>query len=234
MNAEGLLRQPFRRIRSIFPVANRPAGRGAGEPSGIAHVFIDYWNIVLSVRGAARKGRHRADLDWTRFPTKLVRQAAAELHIESLRHARTHIFTSYNPDRESGLRGRDWVDNVLRRKPRTTVHQFQRVREQEAPRCPHCGAQVAVCPNCNKDFRGYQEKGVDVALAIAMAEGAWDRQFDVAVLVCSDRDLIPAIQSAKRHGSQVVYAAVPPGSDAVREVCDAAIEIDASDPAILY
>lgn len=214
-------------------MANRPAGRITGEPGGVAQVFIDYWNIVLAVRSAARERQGPENLDWARFPARLVKQATAELNIASLKYERTHIFTSYNPDRESGRRGRDWTNNVLRRKPRTAVHQFQRVPEREAPKCPHCGAEVPVCPICNEDFRGYQEKGVDVALAITLAEAAWDGRFDVAVLVSSDRDLIPAIQSAKRHGRQVVYAAVPPGSYAVRKVCNAAIEIDASDPEIL-
>ncbi len=215
-------------------MADHPSGRAASEPDRIAHVFIDYWNIYLSVREAARKKGRAAELDWARFPARLVQQAAAELNLVSLRHDRTHIFTSYNPDRASGRQEREWFNKVLRHKPHTRLRLFKRVREREAPSCPHCGAPVFDCPNCNGDFRGYQEKGVDVALAVTLAEAAWNQRFDVAVLVSSDRDLIPAIESAKRHGCQVVYASVPPGSYQVRRACTASIEIDITDPSILY
>jgi len=62
-----------------------------------------------------------------------------------------------------------------------------------------------VCKNCgNKDFR-YQEKGVDVGIAVSIVEDALRGEVDRIILVSSDTDLIPAVLSAKRAGKDVIY-----------------------------
>ncbi|HSX33919.1 MAG TPA: NYN domain-containing protein [Candidatus Saccharimonadales bacterium] len=49
------------------------------------------------------------------------------------------------------------------------------------------------------------EKGVDVRLAIDIVSMAFEKQYDVAVVVSSDTDLIPAIVKAKQYKKDVVY-----------------------------
>ncbi|MBI3956875.1 MAG: NYN domain-containing protein [Candidatus Kerfeldbacteria bacterium] len=51
----------------------------------------------------------------------------------------------------------------------------------------------------------YHEKGVDVRLALDLAEGAFEKRFDTAILVSSDTDLIPALQRVRKHGKKVEY-----------------------------
>ena len=49
-------------------------------------------------------------------------------------------------------------------------------------------------------MRGTEEKGVDTAIATDMMRLAWDSNYDVAVLVSSDRDFIPVVQSLETKG----------------------------------
>lgn len=51
----------------------------------------------------------------------------------------------------------------------------------------------------------YHEKGVDVHMAVDMVRGAYMNEFDKAILVSSDNDLIPAIKSVKEAGKKVEY-----------------------------
>ena len=45
---------------------------------------------------------------------------------------------------------------------------------------------------------GGQEKGVDVSLALDLVVAAYERRFDVAIIVSQDSDFGPAVQQAKR------------------------------------
>jgi uncharacterized LabA/DUF88 family protein len=51
----------------------------------------------------------------------------------------------------------------------------------------------------------FQEKGVDVHIAVDLLTGAYEDVYDTAVLVSSDTDLIPAIQAVRRRKRQVEY-----------------------------
>ncbi len=51
----------------------------------------------------------------------------------------------------------------------------------------------------------YHEKGVDVQLATDLLIGAFDDLYDVALVLSSDTDLIPAIMKVKELGKQVEY-----------------------------
>jgi len=53
----------------------------------------------------------------------------------------------------------------------------------------------------------FREKGVDVLLAIDLVIGALRDEFDSAVLISSDSDLIPAVEFVRSLGKQVFYVA---------------------------
>ncbi|MBR0488209.1 NYN domain-containing protein [Candidatus Saccharibacteria bacterium] len=62
-----------------------------------------------------------------------------------------------------------------------------------------------ICKNCgSKDYR-FQEKGVDVGLAVGIVRDALKDEVDRIILASSDTDLIPAILLAKSEGKKVVY-----------------------------
>ena len=51
----------------------------------------------------------------------------------------------------------------------------------------------------------FHEKGVDVKMAVDILVGAYEDLYDVAILVSSDTDLIPAIEKVKILGKEVEY-----------------------------
>jgi uncharacterized LabA/DUF88 family protein len=51
----------------------------------------------------------------------------------------------------------------------------------------------------------FHEKGVDVLLAVEMIRFAREDTYDVAYLISSDTDLVPAVKECRRLGKQVVY-----------------------------
>lgn len=51
----------------------------------------------------------------------------------------------------------------------------------------------------------YHEKGVDVQMAVDLLVGAYEDKYDLAILVSSDTDLIPAIIKVRSMKKQVEY-----------------------------
>ncbi|MDO8529536.1 MAG: NYN domain-containing protein [bacterium] len=51
----------------------------------------------------------------------------------------------------------------------------------------------------------FNEKGVDVKIAVDIVIGAYENLFDTVILISSDTDLIPAIEKAMRLGKKVEY-----------------------------
>ena len=53
---------------------------------------------------------------------------------------------------------------------------------------------------------GTEEKCVDTLIATTMLQDAWMKKFDVAVLVSSDKDFIPAVDFLHRVGIRTIHA----------------------------
>jgi uncharacterized LabA/DUF88 family protein len=51
----------------------------------------------------------------------------------------------------------------------------------------------------------FHEKGVDILLAVEMIRCVLEKKCEVAHLVSSDTDLVPAVDECKRLGGEVVY-----------------------------
>lgn len=51
----------------------------------------------------------------------------------------------------------------------------------------------------------FHEKGVDVQIAVDIIRGAIKNEYDTCYLISSDTDLLPAIQTAKDEGKQIIY-----------------------------
>ena len=62
-----------------------------------------------------------------------------------------------------------------------------------------------ICKKCGNQELHFQEKGVDVGLAIDLVKDTLLRQVDRIVLVSSDTDLMPAILTAKDAEKEIVY-----------------------------
>jgi uncharacterized protein (TIGR00288 family) len=51
----------------------------------------------------------------------------------------------------------------------------------------------------------YQEKGVDVRIALNILKGALKNEYDECYVISSDTDIIPAIKDARETGKKVIY-----------------------------
>lgn len=166
-------------------------------------VFIDFWNFHLAMKDWRPED---FPLDWkklgpclARHSVELVQQGAP------FRHEGLHLYCSYNPKGDGKLR--DWL-NTLDRFPGVQV--LVRERKPKAPpKCPSCHKRVEICPECQKSMQGTVEKGIDTAIVTDMIRLAWEESYDVAVLVTSDRDFIPAVEFLDAKGRKVINASFP-------------------------
>jgi uncharacterized LabA/DUF88 family protein len=97
---------------------------------------------------------------------------------------------------------------VVRDTKRTTNHEktLELVKNQQKifEQLRHQQIEVVKGYLLERDGR-YFEKGVDVRLAVDILAMAQARHYDVAMVISSDTDLIPAMQAAQRHKRQVLY-----------------------------
>jgi uncharacterized LabA/DUF88 family protein len=60
------------------------------------------------------------------------------------------------------------------------------------------------CPSCGHQWKRPTEKMTDVNVATHLVVGALRRDFDAALLICADADLIPAVRIARSEGVRVI------------------------------
>jgi uncharacterized LabA/DUF88 family protein len=73
----------------------------------------------------------------------------------------------------------------------------------------------------------FQEKGVDVQIAVDLVDKAANDEYDICYLISSDTDLIPAIKAAQKRGKKVVYVAFEKQiSFALERICDSTLLIN--------
>ena len=75
-------------------------------------------------------------------------------------------------------------------------------------------------------FRQGTEKGVDTAIVTDLLSLAWERAYDIAVLVSSDADFVPAVERLQEKGFKVVNATWQGHGHQLARVCWASFEID--------
>ena len=81
-----------------------------------------------------------------------------------------------------------------------------------------------------KSDRKFNEKGVDVQMAVDILRGAYKDEYDQVFLISSDSDLIPAIEEAQISGKEVVYVGFKhQPSYALLKTCKRSILLDKSD-----
>ena len=82
------------------------------------------------------------------------------------------------------------------------------------------------CPlsSCGHRWKGHEEKETDVHLALALLDHAYKDQYDRALIVSRDSDLVPAARMVRSaFPSKEVFSVAPPGSghsNDMLKVCD--------------
>jgi uncharacterized LabA/DUF88 family protein len=180
-------------------------------------VFIDYWNLQLTInqRIAEQNGLedYRTKLDWRNIGPVFARSACSVLGVEAqtLSYEGCHIYTSFNPSTEEGRKFKNWATTWLDRQPGINV-QIRERKPKALPRCPTCHREITHCPHngCARPIVATVEKGIDTLLAIDLVRMAISNSYDAAVLSSSDADMVPAVEFAHTTGKKIIQAGFPP------------------------
>lgn len=150
--------------------------------------------------------------------------AAATCLNQPLNFEGTTVYISYDPRSkpDAGLRKR--ALNVLDRFPGVQVTLLER-KPKRPPVCPTCHTPIDICPHCRASVTGMIEKGVDTSIVTDLLSLAWEGSWDVAVLLSSDRDFIPAVVRLQDKGFKVINAHFPPQGMDLARTCWASLDL---------
>jgi hypothetical protein len=186
--------------------------------------FVDFWNFSLNWNDRAGGGK----CDWTRLPLVLTEEAQslltkAALGLLSLEE--TRVYASYEPGRETALKG--WLHNFLGKQPGVSVSVVERHWKKHSIHCRACGSTFSLCPSCKAELGRAAEKTVDSRIVTDLLSLAWEGGFDVALLLSSDRDFIPAVEKLQTKNFKVINATWRGHGHELAKTCWASFELDA-------
>lgn len=186
-------------------------------------IFVDYWNFQLTWN--ERSGGARCN--WTQLPMSLTGEAAsllASAGLGSLTLQETRVYAGYEAGREAPLK--NWLHNFLDRQPGFRVFTSERHWRAHPVHCRTCGASTNACPSCNAAFGRAAEKTIDARIVTDLIGLAWEGAYDVAVLVSSDKDFIPAVDYLQSKNIHVINATWRGQGHELAKICWASFELD--------
>ena len=179
-------------------------------------VFVDFWNFQLSVNNLDPEFK----VDWQRLGPVIAREAMSVVGADTpMSYQGMNVYGSYDPSGKKDENLRRWASNTLNRFPGVQVTMIPRQRKRKGPVCPSCRTEMSQCQACGSDIRGTEEKGVDTRIATDMIKLAWVDNYDVAVLVSSDRDFVPVVEFLSTRGIKTIHGAFPPGGSMLTQHC---------------
>lgn len=188
-------------------------------------LFIDFWNFSLQWRDRAGGDR----IDWRKVPAVLLREGEKQLKdaglVDSLHLEETLVYASHDVD-EAGKRLKNWLDSFLDKQPSFRVQTRVRRSKARTVHCRQCNESVDTCSNCGAPYRWSPEKGVDTAIVTDLLALAGEDAFDVAVLVSSDADFVPAVEWLQGRGRKVLNATWANHGFELAKVCWASFKLD--------
>ena len=184
-------------------------------------VFIDYWNVQLTMNQKKCDGRTK--IDWQNIGKILAENAAKKVNVDYSFEG-VIIYTSFNPHGVENRSYKSWITTWLNRQPGVQVQCLER-QPKAPPKCPVCHKTIENCPHCGSKIIATIEKGVDTLICTDMIRLAWEEAYDIAVLASSDRDLVPAVQFLNSKGIKVVQAGFPPSGVHLATECWASFDM---------
>lgn len=193
-------------------------------------IFIDFWNFQLSWNNSTQN----AKCDWRALPAAIVGATADVLAAvgitDQLDLEETLLYASVDPDKDGALRG--WLNNKIDRLPSWRVTTLERRPQRRQLYCRHCGVTTSACPSCNEPYLGKPEKGVDATIVTDMLSLAWQQAYDIAVLVSSDADFVPAVTKIQEAGLKVINGGWAGRGHHLKRACWGSFDLDPLAPGI--
>lgn len=195
-------------------------------------VFVDFWNFQLAWNERAG----RSGCDWPRLPARLAARASQVLAAGGVTSdvslEETLIYASVRPGLpDANLRR--WLTTFLDRQPGFRVKIRERRPRSHEIHCRQCGADTLACPSCGSPFERAPEKGVDSAIVTDLLSLAVEGAFELAILVTSDADMIPAVEWVQARGLKVVNAAWAGHGYDLMGACWGSFQLDELVPSLL-
>ncbi|MEU9887880.1 NYN domain-containing protein [Sphaerisporangium sp. NPDC051011] len=188
-------------------------------------IFIDFWNFQLSWN--SNMGPKQCD--WRALPPTVVGSAASVLTAVGLTDPvdleETLLYASVDPVSDARLR--NWLTGTIERLPSWRVSIRERRSQPRHVHCRNCGAVTTACPTCDQPYRARLEKGVDAAIVTDMLSLAWQDAYDVAVLITSDADFVPAVERIQERGLKVINAGWSGKGHQLKAACWGSFDLDA-------
>ncbi len=155
--------------------------------------FVDGFNLYHAIDDLSKAGKSRHYLKWLdlhRLTTAFVRpttEVVADVHYFS-------AYATWLPDAHQ--RHQQYVAALRSVGVTVKLGQFK----QKSRSCRQCGA----------NWVGHEEKESDVNFAVELLNRAWRKEFDRAIIVTADTDIVPVLQMVRRdHPSLHLTAAIP-------------------------
>ena len=178
--------------------------------------FVDFWNFTLAMKEADKPYR----TDWSKLGPALCESAAGLVDSGAKGdYQGLNFYGSYDPRSEPGRKSFEWATDIVDTFRGVSVSMSKRNRKHSPPKCPACFSEIPVCTECGADMRGTEEKGVDVRMATDMIKLAWEDNYDIAVLVSSDRDFVPVAEFLETKGIKVIHGAFTPKGRELTKAC---------------
>lgn len=193
-------------------------------------IFIDFWNFQLGWNSRANGKK----CDWTLLPSILI-NASRELfakvgQTDQLRLEETLLYASVDPEHDGKLTS--WLRGFIEPEPSWNVHIRERKSQLKSLYCRSCSHVTDKCPSCNEAFAGKPEKGVDTQIVTDLLSLAWQNAYDVAILVSSDADFIPAVKRIQEKGLKVINAGWRESGFELKRACWAHFLLDSVIPSL--
>lgn len=158
-----------------------------------AIAYVDGFNLYYGLRSL-----QRPEFKWLNVQ-RLVQELlfCQYYHDASLVH--THYFTAAIRDNPTKQKRQNTFFSALETLDDFDIH-FGTYR-------PH----DQTCPNCGHNYQVYREKKSDVNLASQLLRDGFRGEFDIALIVSRDSDLVPPARIIKEEQLGEVFFAFPPG-----------------------
>ena len=174
----------------------------SNNPKKRVAFFIDGFNLYHSLPVCGKSRQYR----W------LDLRCLAEQFYSPRRIEQIIYFTAYADWSQSKTnRHQTYIQAQRNRGVAVEIGKFYRVRKR-------CRAV------CNQIYCTHEEKQTDVNIAIKLLELAVRDEYDTAVLVTGDSDIVPGVEAVKRlYPAKQVHVLIPPNSKAraLKQACHA-------------
>lgn len=187
-------------------------------------LFIDFWNFQLNFQ---KRATTKTNCDWHKLPIEIKNEVDKILVAQGLPACTLHetrVYASYEVAREGKLK--NWLHGWLEKQPGFTVITKERHWKEKAVHCRSCNGDIAECPTCNSKLGRSSEKMIDSRIVTDILSQAWDGSYDLAILLTSDADMVPAVENIQRRSLKVINVTWKGHGHELAKSCWASFELD--------